>query len=427
MWTVWVAASAGPSAGNGEQSFAVQLSEKLTSSLAAGNYVLVLGLALLGGMLLALTPCVLPIVPIVVSVLVGGKQATPARRVVSALVYTLGLSLVYATLGVVAALTGGLIGGLLQNSLVLAAFSAFFILLALSMFGTYDLEIPAGLRDKLQVQGRGDLAGAFVMGLVSGLIASPCIGPVIAGVLAWIANEKSATLGFSVLFTMGWGLGVPFIIAAVVGGAFLRPGPWMDKVKKFLGLLLLVGAAYFAHLATGDWTGLLAMAVLCAVVALLGAAIYLAAEKNSMRRLRTAGVGGMVLSLLFGLAMVRPEAVAIQWDYDVDAALGRAKAEGKPAMIDFTAEWCIPCREMDATTFVDPAVVKEAQRFVAIKADLTKRGNPQVKKLQRRFHIFAPPVTVFVDSSGQILEAEDQRVIGLTGPQEFLKRMQRIQ
>ena len=313
------------------------------------------------------------------------------------------------------------------------------------MFGLYDLEIPAGLRDKLQVQGKGDLAGAFIMGLVSGLIASPCIGPVIAGVLAWIANTKSATLGFSVLFTMGWGLGVPFIIAAIVGGAFLRPGPWMDKIKKFLGLLLLVGAAYFAHLATGDWTGLLAMTVLCAVVTTIGAAVHLAAEKNSMRRLRTAGVwqagvGGIVLSLLFGLAMVKPEAQArapggagpgeaasIQWDYDVDAALARAKAEGKPAMIDFTAEWCIPCREMDATTFVDPAVVEEARRFVAIKADLTKRGNPQVKKLQRRFRIFAPPVTVFVDSSGQILEAEDLRVIGLTGPQEFLKRMQRIQ
>ena len=439
-----VAAAAAPASNNGQAGFAVQLSEKLTSSLAAGDYALVLVLALVGGVLLALTPCVLPIVPIVVSVLVGGKSARPARRALSAAVYTLGLALVYATLGLTAALTDGLIGGLLQNNLVLAAFSAFFVLLALSMFGVYDLEMPAGLRDKLQMQSKGDLAGALLMGLVSGLIASPCIGPVILGVLLWIANTRNAALGFSVLFTMGWGLGLPFIIAAIAGGRFLRPGAWMDRIKKLLGMLLLVGAAYFAHLATGNWTGLFALAALCVVVAALGLALYLTAEENSLRRIRTTGIWqtglwGIVLALVFGMALVKPEransvagnvpakeAPCIRWDYDVDGALARAQAEGKPAMIDFSAEWCIPCREMDATTFVDPAVVKEAQRFVAIKADLTKRGDPEVRKLHKRFRIFAPPVVIFVDSSGKILEAQDQRVVGLIGPREFLRRMKQV-
>ncbi|UCG34278.1 MAG: thioredoxin family protein, partial [Phycisphaerales bacterium] len=246
-------------------------------------------------------------------------------------------------------------------------------------------------------------------------------------------------------FTMGWGLGLPFIVAALAGSTFLKPGPWMERIKRFLGLLLLAGAAYFAHLATRDWIGLLGLAVISAVIGTVGLAVYKSAEPNSVRRMRTGGVWqigvwGIVIALGYGLLVAQPKtpssmaegdqthgAGQIAWDYDVDRALARAKSEGKPAMIDFTAEWCIPCREMDATTFAHPDVIEEAKRFVAIKADLTKRGNPQVRKLQKRFNIYAPPVVIFADSSGKILEAHDERVIGLTAPDEFLRRMKQIQ
>jgi thiol:disulfide interchange protein DsbD len=438
------AAAAEPDQGAAEQGFADRLSARLTKGLSEGNWALVLALALVGGMLLALTPCVLPMVPIVVSVLVGGKDATPTRRVISVLVYVLGLSLVYATLGLVAALTGGLIGSLLQNTVVLALFCLLFVALALSMFGLYDLEMPPSLRDKLQVKGGGDLLSALLMGLISGIIASPCIGPVIAGVLGWIASTRNAPLGFTVLFTMGWGLGLPFIVAALAGSTFLKPGPWMERIKKFLGLLLLVGAAYFANLAIRGWLGLFALAVISALIGIVGLIVHISAKPNSMRKLRTAaiwqmGLWGIVIALGYGLLVVQPEAPPsvvegaetngagqIAWHTDVDKALALAKSEGKPAMIDFTAEWCIPCREMDASTFANRDVIKEAKRFVAIKADLTKSGSPQVGKLIKRFNVYAPPVVIFVDSSGKILDAPDQRVIGLTGPEEFLRRMKQI-
>lgn len=424
--------------------FSARLADKLAASLESGNFLVFLPLAFLGGMLLALTPCVLPMVPIVVQIIVGGKETTTTRRIASVLFYTLGLSLVYATLGLSAAWFGGLVGAVLQNTWVLSALAALFVVLAMSMFGAYDLEMPASWRDKLQVKGKGDFLTAFLMGLVSGVIASPCIGPVISGVLGWIASTRNAPLGFSVLFTMGWGLGTPFILAAIAGGTLLKPGPWMEKVKKFLGLLLLAGSAYFANLAFKDGPGYWLLAAFCLVVALIGLAAYATAPKNTMRRMRIAGVwqtgaAGALLALVCGLFLAQPAYPTdndgntdapknkIEWVVDdLDAALERAKAQGKPALIYFTADWCIPCKEYKATTFTNPDVLKDFQRFVAIKADITKVTDPRIKKLTRRFKIFGPPVFIFITSSGEILQAREQRVEGFIGPQDFLQRLRQI-
>ncbi len=419
-------------------SFSERVAGRLTASLDGGSILPALPLALFGGLLLALTPCVLPIVPIVVSVLVGGGEKPRGRRVVNSVVYTIGLALVYAVLGLVAGLTGGLVGALLQHVAVLIAFTAMFGLLALSMFDVYELAMPAALQARLQYQGKGDLAGAFVMGLVSGLIASPCIGPVIAGVLAWIAKTQNPTFGFVVLFTMGCGLGLPFVAAGAVGGAMLRPGTWMNKVKKLLGAMLLIGSAYFADLA-GGWRGLLIAAGVWGAVLVVGYLGWAKSEPGGLRRIRLGGlwqtgVWGLVLCLVFGAAVrglpARDvgggEAGHIAWRDDLDTALAEAAAQKRPAIIYFTADWCIPCREMKGTTFADASVIRESERFIPIMVDLTNRGDARLKKLTRDYGIVGPPVLIFTDAQGVLAPRGPDRITGKVDAEGFLAKLRSI-
>lgn len=400
-------------AGGIELSFAGRIGEGLLNMLESGSYLPAIGLAFIGGILMAMTPCVLPMVPIVVRVLVGGEDTTTARRVISAVVFTIGLALVYAVLGLVAALTGGLIGGVLQSPYVLGGFAALFGVLALSMFGVFELEMPQSLQKKLRFQSKGNLAGAFVMGLVSGLIASPCIGPVIASALAYFANKQDAVLGFVTLFAMGIGIGTPFIIAGVVGGAVLKPGVWMNKVKKLLGIMLLLGSAYFVNL-VGGWSVLLAAVGLWAIVALFALSRIDRPDRGTPQYERVTGTlqtGNWAIPVLLvfgflwqGLPGAQDDS-PIAWRHDVADAFASAKVEGKPVLLYFTATWCAPCKVLEHGIFEDTDVIEESRRFVCIKADMTDDSDPVVERLREELGVNGPPVVFLYDqqTSGTLL------------------------
>ncbi|MCH7703074.1 MAG: thioredoxin family protein [Planctomycetes bacterium] len=400
-------------AGSIELSFAGRIGEGLLNMLESGSYLPAIGLAFIGGILMAMTPCVLPMVPIVVRVLVGGEDTTAARRAISAVVFTFGLALVYAVLGLVAALTGGLIGGVLQSPYVLGGFAALFGVLALSMFGVFELEMPQSLQKKLRFQSKGNLAGAFVMGLVSGLIASPCIGPVIASALAYFANKQDAVLGFVTLFAMGIGIGTPFIIAGVVGGAVLKPGVWMNKVKKLLGIMLLLGSAYFVNL-VGGWSVLLAAVGLWAIVALFALSRIDRPDRGTPQYERVTGTlqtGNWAIPVLLvfgflwqGLPGAQDDS-PIAWRHDVADAFVSASLEGKPVLLYFTATWCAPCKVLEHGIFEDEEVIEESRRFVCIKADMTDDSDPVVERLRQELRVSGPPVVFLYDqqTSGTLL------------------------
>jgi len=385
----------------------------------AGASLLVFGLIYLGGLALNLTPCVFPLIPITIAFFGGqAKRSTWGTLGLSSL-YVLGMSATYSTLGVVTALSGRLFGAALQNPWVLGGVALTMVGLALSQFGLYEFRLPgtAGLSSR-----RGAF-GAFFMGLIVGLVAAPCIGPFVVALLATVAREGDPVLGFWKFFALSLGLGTPFLFLGAFSGSFARlprAGMWMEGVKHIFGLVLLVMAAYFLGQALpaplGTWLMPGAMAA-TALWLLLGERSHGAAWFTSVR------VALAALGIVFAAWWIWPDSSEriLFAPYNAEAVTA-ARAAGKPILLDFTADWCVPCREFENYVFNDPAVVSESRHFVNLQADLTRSSSPEVLALIAEFDIFGPPTIVFLDKNGR--ERDDLRTVGYVGPGEFLKRMQ---
>ena len=340
----------------------------------SGSFWLVLATFLGFGLLLSFTPCMLPMIPILSGIIVGeGRAAGKQRAFLLSLAYVGGMSVAYALAGVAAAYSGTMIAAAMQNAWVLTGFALVFVVLAGSMFGLYELQLPGFLRHPLSARHHrlrgGRLASVAAMGVLSAIIVSPCVAAPLAGALLYISQTRDVVLGGSALFAMALGMGVPLMAIGVSEGALLpKAGPWMNGVKKFFGVLLLAVAAWIA-------------------------------------------------SPLFIPAPDPGRYVRVHTVAELDA---RLRAPGRPVMLDFYADWCVSCKEMEAFTFSDPRVRARLDRMLLLQADVTANTEAD-KALLKRFSLFGPPGIIFFDADGR--EIRGLRVIGYQGAERFLKTL----
>ena len=431
--------------------------------LAGAGWLQVIGLSLLLGVLLSFTPCVLPMVPILLAILAGGNvrsgQVSKWRGFSLAAVFVLGMSLVYTVLGVAAGLVGASLAAWLQTPWVLTVFAIALGLFALAMFDVFTLQAPGAmqtaLNERMQRLPGGRYGAVFLMGMLSALVVGPCVAAPLAGVLLFISQTGDVVLGGSALFAMAWGEGLLLLAVGASSGVLLpKAGAWMNGVKQLFGILLLATAWWMMNSVLPDWVMVLGWAVLaCWSAALLGAFERLPeAAGAGLHFLKAMGlmlafwaalllaglaaggasltqplkpfvsIGTVVQTGTAGLdpADVKSRFVNVASVTELDNLLANT---GKPVMLDFYADWCVSCIEMEKFTFTDPQVAAKMQKMVLVQADVT-RNTPEDRALLKRFNLFGPPGIIFFDAAGQQLE--QPRVVGFMKAAEFSAQLDRV-
>ncbi len=399
---------------------------KLNDAFTRGGLVWFLAL-FAGGLLLNLTPCVFPMLGITVSIF-GARRKAPIAQVVShAIVYVLGIAVMYSALGVVAALSGGLFGAALTNPWVMAGLGLLTIVLALSMFGLYELQAPGWMLDKLGGQQSAGILGTFLSGLGVGIVAAPCVGPFVIAVLALIAQRGDAAFGFQTMFVLSLGLGAPYVVLAAFSNllqALPRSGDWMDWVKKLFGVILSTLGLYFVALGLAPklapWT---------VPAGLLLGGLYLGfMEKsgNAMKTFRTAkqalGAIAVAAGVWMALQFVNAASRTMTFQKYDEGKVAASLQRGRHVMLDFSADWCVPCHELELQTFTDGGVITAVRNdFDAYKVDLTRYDSPESEALRRQYGITGVPTIVFLSSGGD--EVPGTRVEGFLPPERFLQRV----
>jgi len=417
----------------------------IAALLQGGRLLAIVPAFILLGLGLAFTPCVLPMVPILSSIIVGeGKEIGRARGFVLSLAYSLGMAIVYTLLGVAAGLLGEGLAAALQNPWVLGAFGLLIAAMSLSMFGVFQLQVPAALQTRLaDASGRqasGKLAGVFVMGAISALIVGPCVAAPLAGALVYISQTRDVLVGGAALFAMAIGMSIPLLLVGVSAGSLLpKAGMWMESVKRFFGVLMLAMALWMM---APVLPGLLQMLLWAAL--LLGYGFYLLKGSGAGRHWAGMALGAALavlgatqlvgvasgardplapLARFTGGAAAQPLAFTrIKTVEQLDQAL--AATNGKTAMLDFYADWCVSCKEMEKLTFVDPAVKAKLAGTVLLQVDVTANDAAD-RAMLKRFGLFGPPGIILFDRSGR--EIADSRVIGYQDSAKFLASLGRLQ
>ncbi|MFM8330179.1 MAG: protein-disulfide reductase DsbD [Candidatus Methylumidiphilus sp.] len=408
------------------------------------------------GLLMAFSPCIFPMIPILSGIIVGhGHKLSQARAFLLSLSYVLAAALAYAVFGVLAGLFGGNLQATLQNPWVLGAFSGVFVLLSLSMFGFYELQMPSFIQSRVSElshkQKGGTLTGAAVMGALSALIVGPCMAAPLAGALIYIGETGDAVLGGLALFAMGLGMGVPLLAIGLSAGTLLpRAGVWMNAVKSSFGVGMLAVAVWLLSRVLPPPVTLSLWALLLIVPAIyLSALDSLPHDASGWRKLwKGVGVamlaegvlmligvsqgGGDPLQPLKGLALAaggRASAQAatpfrrVADTAELDAALQAAQAQGRWVMLDYYADWCVSCKEMERETFADPQVRRVFDKMLLLQADVTANSDEDAALLSR-FGLYGPPATLFFGRDG--VERKDYRVVGFMGPEAFLAHLREV-
>jgi len=386
--------------------------------------------AFVGGLLVCLTPCVYPMIAITVSVFGARQSRTRLQAMGLSTAFVLGIAAMFTPLGVVAGYTGSLFGSVLSNPWVVGFIALVFLALAASMFGAFEFVLPASLNNKLAQLGGIGYGGAFLIGLVSGLIAAPCTGPVLTGILLWIGKTKSASLGAAALFAFSLGLGLPFWLVGTFAVSLPKGGRWMVAVKSIFGITLAAAAFYFlksaipalSHLARPDLAfGLVAGALVVAGVAL--GAVHLTFDQGKLAAVRKGvGIAASVAGLFLLVGWLEAPRGKLSWEHSEEVARTRAESEKRPLLVDFTAEWCGACNELSRITFADPKVMTEASRFVAVKVDATHDDDPSVDRIKDRYRVVGLPTVILVGSDGR----ERTRFTDFVPPDRFLSAIRQI-
>ncbi len=403
----------------------------------------------LAGLLLSLTPCIFPMIPITISV-IGSKEGGSLTGFFRSLIYVLGMALTYALLGLAAAMSGGVIGSVMQNPYVLVGVAVLFFAMGLSMMDVFYLQLPNFLQSRLQGLGGKGYLGVFFTGLAAGLVASPCVTPVLVGVLLQIATEGELFLGFMKLFVFAWGLGTILVVVGTFSSALSalpRAGTWMVEVKKVLGVMLMGAAFYYLQGALPlTWFTVLFGVFLVVLAVAAGATDSLPHDTPLFPRFKKAGgiislivgiylLGGTllvhglflppILNCSIGQGSFSP-AVSHQstWIKATEEAINQAKREKKPVILDFGAEWCAACRKLENETLSSSKVADALNRFFTMKVDMT-RPTPPTEKLRQTYKVVGFPTLVFIDSDGNV--RSDMTQVGFIDADTFLNVLARVQ
>ncbi len=395
----------------------------IASTLESSGLILSLLFVFLGGLALNLTPCVYPLIPITIGYFGGQSEGKTSKLFILGVLYVLGMALTYSIVGVVTALSGAIFGALLQNPIVIIIIASIFVVLALSMFGLYEIKAPDALVAKAG-GARSGVFGAFFMGLTMGVVAAPCIGPFVIGLVTYVAAKGDVFYGFIMFFSLAVGLGLPYLFLAIFSGrikSLPRAGFWMDGVKHIFGFILIGMAIYFIN------------PILPKVVAhyllpifLIGAGLYLLfIDKlaNDVKGYRIFKSLFSVLIIAVATWMLLPvEKSAPNWEKYSDDKYETALQNNDKIIIDFYADWCIPCKELDAITFSDKEVINALSDFKALKVDMTKSMSEQTEIIREKFKIIGMPTVLLIDSKGN----EVKRITGFINAKEFEKLVNNV-
>ncbi len=430
----------------------------LADALGGLGWAKTAGVFLVLGLLLAFTPCVLPMIPILSSIVLGGvaqPRPTRGRGLALAATYVLGMSVVYTALGVAAGLSGAGLAAWLQTPWILTLFAILLAVLALAMFDAFTFQMPSGIQAKLAERSSripgGRYTGALVMGALSALIVGPCVAAPLAGALLYISQTGDVVLGGSALFAMAWGMGVPLLIVGASSGALLpKAGPWMDGVKRLFGMLLLATAWWMLIPVVPTWVQMTGWAFLAVVSAVMLRAFDALPASAGAARMFGKGLGLLLalaaaawlvgaasggrdvlqpLSHLASRAGAPSDAAAasgevhftrVRNNAELDALLAQSR---QPVMLDFYADWCVSCREMERFTFTDPGVAQRMSGMLLVQADVTA-NNADDRALLKRFRLFGPPGIMFFEPGGK--ELPEARVVGFQDAKRFTESLDKV-
>lgn len=432
---------------------AISEQDKVTQILSSGHIFTIIASFLGFGLLLAFTPCVLPMIPILSGIIVGQKNKLTTRKAFSlSFTYVLSMSITYALAGILVGYAGGSIQAAFQTTWLLVTFSLFFVLLALSFFGFYELQLPGRLQNYLtglsNRQKSGSYIGVALMGCIATLIVSPCVTPALVGALGYIGKTGDAWLGGSALFALGFGMGLPLLLIGTAGGKLLpKAGGWMDTIKTLFGVILLAMAIWILDRVIPSTLSMLLWGCLLIIAANLMGVFRTREHSNGSILIRSCAIicfaYGVLMMIGFAMGNTNPfqplqfngERTHSSFDFsehqfkpisntsDLTSEINNARSHNKIVMLDFYAKWCTSCKMMENHAFKNPDVIKVLNNFVTLKADVTKNDD-NIQKLEKQFRVVAPPTFLFFDNTGK--ELREFRIVGEMTAEKFLEHLQTV-